>query len=73
MSDDDSGEVVVKVTLTTIYTELLKMTGVPGQVKDHEIRIRAIEKYLWIWIGAAGGVGAGISQLVTFVIGNHNP
>lgn len=75
MSDDDS-EPVVKITLATIYTELMKVTAVigpiPEKVSDHEVRIRAIEKYLWIWIGAAGVIGAGAAQLVTYLINSHN-
>lgn len=62
--DTPQEEPVARITLTTIYTEVVKLTGIPGQVSDHEIRIRAIEKYLWIWIGAAGGAGAGITQLI---------
>ena len=42
-----------------------KVTPLPAQVSDHEVRIRAIEKYLWIWIGAAGVLGAGVSQVAT--------
>ncbi len=71
MTDEEDGP-VVKITLATIYTELLKVTNVigpiPEKVSDHEVRIRAIEKYLWIWIGAAGGAGAGITQLVNSLV-----
>jgi hypothetical protein len=69
---DDNEEPVARITLTTIYTEVVKLTGIPSQVKDHEVRIRAIEKYLWIWIGAAGVIGAGAAQLVSYLINSHN-
>lgn len=69
MADD---EPVVKVTLTTIYDKLLdveaKVDPLPERVSDHEVRIRAIEKYLWIWIGAAAVLGAGASQFATTLI-----
>lgn len=75
MSMDNSprdDEPVVRVTLTTIYAEQLSLKGiiapVPAQVSDHEVRIRAIEKYLWIWIGASGVLGAGAAQLVDYLI-----
>lgn len=62
-------EPATKVTLGTIYSTLLEVKSntdpLPKQVSDHEVRIRAIEKYLWIWIGSAGAVGAGASQVVS--------
>ena len=58
----------VRITNREIYAVVVgldkKLDPIPGQVSDHEVRIRAIEKYLWIWIGAAGVLGAGASQVV---------
>jgi hypothetical protein len=66
-------EPVVRVTLTTIYNKLLevedKVDPLPQRVADHEVRLRAIEKYLWIWIGAAAALGAGGSSLIQALIG----
>lgn len=62
----------VRVTLGAIYTKLQdvekNLNGLPAEVSDHEIRIRAIEKYLWIWIGASGVAGAGISEVASLII-----
>ena len=64
-------EAVVRVTLTTIYNKLLDVEDIvnplPKQVSDHEVRIRAIEKYLWIWIGASGVLGAGAGQVLNAI------
>lgn len=64
----DPAELVV-ITNREIYDVLVDVKStvapLPSQVSDHEVRIRAIEKYLWIWIGAAGVLGAGVSQVAT--------
>lgn len=58
----------VKVTLDVIYNAVLglkeQLAPLPDRVDDHEIRIRAIEKYLWIWIGASGLAGAGVASVI---------
>lgn len=58
----------VKVTLDVIYGAVLEMKAqiapIPNRVDDHEVRIRAIEKYLWIWIGASGLAGAGVASVI---------
>lgn len=67
MADESDGRVFI--TNQKIYDVLMEVKGtvtpLPAQVSDHEVRIRAIEKYLWIWIGAAGVLGAGVSQVAT--------
>lgn len=69
-ADENDGRVFI--TNQKIYDVLMEVKGtvtpLPAQVSDHEVRIRAIEKYLWIWIGAAGVLGAGASQMVSFVL-----
>lgn len=61
-----------RITLRDVYQVALEtkdaVNPLPPQVRDHEVRIRAIEKYLWIWIGASGVLGAGASQLISFLI-----
>lgn len=74
MSNDDidAKEPSTRITLHAVYNLVLELkddlTGLPRRVDDHEIRIRAIEKYLWVWIGAAGVGGAGLGQIINTLI-----
>lgn len=72
MAAQDPNDSSVRITNREIYDTLVlidrKLEPIPSQVSDHEIRIRAIEKYLWIWIGAAGVLGAGASQVVMRIL-----
>lgn len=65
----DENDATVRITNREIYNAVIELKDtvnpLPKQVSDHEVRIRAIEKYMWIWIGAAGILGAGVSQVAT--------
>lgn len=67
-------EPVVKVTLPVIYEKLLevdkKVDPIPSIVADHESRIRALERQVWIWLGASGVVGGGIVALIQKAVGS---
>lgn len=69
---EDAADSSVRITNREIYNLVLQVKQsvdpLPDQVKDHEVRIRAIEKYMWIWIGAAGILGAGLGQIINTII-----
>lgn len=59
-SSSYSGERLVE-TLTRIE---VKLDNSLTKIEDHESRLRAVERKLWIAMGAAGMVGGGVGQLV---------
>ncbi len=60
-------DVVVEVR-TDVTSIKEKLDATQTDVHDHEVRLRALEK--WVWGAAGVGVvgGAGISQVITFLI-----
>lgn len=42
---------------------------VERNIKDHEMRLRAVEKKIWVVAGAAGVIGAALTFLVQVVNG----
>lgn len=72
LDDHDGHEVVVKVSLTTIYAKLLELEGLvkpmPQQQTDHEARLRVVEKAQAFAAGRAGVVGFLAGALAAWVI-----
>lgn len=68
MPDSEESRITIRMVFDAVNELKDNVSGVPDKVKDHEIRIRAIEKYLWIWIGASGVAGAGISEVAGIII-----
>lgn len=69
----DNAVPVVKVTLDAIYATVLgidkKVDPIPAAIRDHETRIRALERHVWLWLGAASVGGGGLTALITKALG----
>lgn len=65
-------ELVVQISLRDIYDTVVgidkKVDPLVREVEDHEGRIRALERQVWAWVGAAGVIaglaGALVSQFM---------
>lgn len=72
LDEHDSHEIVVKVSLTTIYAKLLDLEGLvrpmPAQQTDHESRLRIVERAQSFAAGRAGVVGFLAGALAAWVI-----
>ena len=65
------------VNLRTVYNEVVKVketltsSNIPDMktgIKDHENRIRELERWVWRASGLAALAGAGLSQIIDRVI-----
>lgn len=69
----DNAVPVVKVTLDAIYATVLgidkKVDPIPGTLLDHETRIRALERHVWLWLGAASVGGGGLTVIISKAFG----
>ena len=65
------------VTLKTLYDEVVNLKDtlnganipdIKADVRDHEYRIRELERWVWRASGLAALAGAGISQMINVLI-----
>lgn len=72
LDEHDGHEVVVKVSLTTIYAKLLELEGLvrpmPGVQTDQEARLRIVERAQAFAAGRAGVVGAIAGAAAAWII-----
>lgn len=52
----------VRESVDRLHTDL---AGVPAQLADHELRIRALEKRVWLAAGFAAGAGGTVGGLLS--------
>jgi hypothetical protein len=45
------------------------MGGIPEKVNDHEVRLRSLERYWWLWLGSASVAGGVVTQVGSSVMG----
>lgn len=70
----ESGNIPTVVTLKDVYNMVVEvkdtvsghnLPDIKADVKDHEDRIRQLEKWVWRASGLATLAGAGLSQIIT--------
>ncbi len=71
MSIHDLG--AVTITAKEVYDKLselvVAMSPVPKQVEDHEIRLRGLERKIWMAAGFAAAIGTGLGTLLSQLMG----
>lgn len=60
----------VEITLKDIYDIVVRLdkANADARLKDHEDRIRALERQVWAWAGGAALAGALVGQLIQFAM-----
>lgn len=70
----DNAVPAVRVTLDVIYETVQaidkKVDPIPSTLRDHEARLRALERQVWMWVGAASIGGGGLTVLISRAIGS---
>ena len=60
------------ITLREVYDAVVglkeELNGVPKITADHEERIRELERRVWSFAGIATILGAGLAQLISFLV-----
>lgn len=65
-------EPTARITLREVYDAVqslkAELSQLPKIAEDHEDRIRELERRVWSFAGLATILGAGLAQLVTFLL-----
>lgn len=75
MADDqtNAGAIALTITGKDIWDKLVKIesevSGTPAIVADHEIRIRSLERRVWLAAGFAAALGGGAGGALTKILG----
>ena len=60
------------ITLREVYDVVVQLkeelNGVPRITADHEERIRDLERKVWSFAGIAAVAGAGLAQLISYLL-----
>lgn len=54
---------------TTTDDLKISLSGVPGRLNDHELRIRRLERALWVGVGFSAAVGSAAGAAVSKLLG----
>ena len=68
-----SGGLVLTITGAQVWDKLTNIeravNGLPSQVADHEIRLRALEKRIYLAAGFAAALGGGVGGIIAQIYG----
>lgn len=70
---EDGGLGAVTITAKEVYDKLselvVAMSPIPAQVKDHEDRLRGLEKKIWMAAGFAAAIGTSLGAALSQIFG----
>lgn len=68
MADEPSARITLREVYDAVNALKAELSNLPKVSEDHEVRIRELERKVWSFAGLATILGAGLAQLVTYLL-----
>lgn len=68
MAEEPSARITLREVYDAVNSLKAELSNLPKISEDHEDRIRELERKVWSFAGLATILGAGLAQLVTYLL-----
>lgn len=68
MAEEPSARITLREVYDAVQSLKAELSSLPKIAEDHEDRIRELERRVWSFAGLATVLGAGLAQLITFLL-----
>lgn len=68
MAEEPSARITLREVYDAVQSLKAELSQLPKIAEDHEDRLRDLERKVWSFAGLATVLGAGLAQLITFLL-----